>query len=245
MTSRRDGRYDEDLFYIHMEGHGAGDRRASYDGGHISGRIVCSRCLGRGSRQIAVGIDGGCADGGIYGDRVRGTVPGGQNGLVDTGSAVCGQLCGESEFVRIGVLQGLTDHCVARGIVVRVDGDLRIRHVLVGVSGGQRIDVSLDQGDIGQHIAGGIMEGRTSLWRHGRYKRLVRDRRKAVAQHNGGQGRSGERTLRHRGNAVGDDKSGEPGLVEHARVENGRRSADRYGREVRSQVLKWCGSGRI
>lgn len=84
------------------------------------------------------------------------------------------------------------------------------------------------------------MEGRTALWGHGGHKSLVRDRRKAVAQHNGGQGRSGERTLRHCGNAVGDDKSGEPGLIEHARIENGRRTAYGYGCEARSEVLQGC-----
>lgn len=221
-----------------MEGHGAGDRRASDHRGHISGRIECSGRLGRGSRQIAVGIDNGRTDGGIYGERVRGTVPGGLHLCVDLRTAVCRQRSGESEFVGLTVLQGLTDHCVARGIVVRVDRDQGIGHVLVAVPGVQRVDVSLDQGNIRQCTAGGIMEGRTALWGHGRYKSLVRDRRKAVAQHNGGQGRSGERTLRHRGNTVGDDKSGEPGLVEHARVENGRRAAYGYAGEVRSEVLQ-------
>lgn len=236
MTSRGRGCDHEDLFDIDVERHGIGDGCASDHRGRIGGRVVCSGSLGRGSRQIAVGVNRRRSDGGIYGDRARSTVPGRLDGLVDAGPAVCGQLCGESEFVRIGVLQCPTDNGITRGIVVRVDRDELIRHVLVGVYGVQRIDVSLDLGDIRQCTAGGIAEGRTALWGHGGHKGLVRDRRKAVSQHNGGQGQSGERTLRHRGNAVGDDKSGEPGLVEHARIENGRRAAYGYGCEVRSQV---------
>lgn len=194
MTSRGRGCDHKDLFDIDVERHGIGDRCASDHRGRIGGRVVCSGSLGRGSRQIAVGVNRRRSDGGIYGDRVRSTVPGRLDGLVDAGPAVCGQLCGESEFVGITVLQGFAYDCVARGIVVRVDRDQGIGHVLVDLYGVQRIDVSLHQINVGQYIPGRVMEQCATLGRN--VSKCSRgDLCEPIAHDDGLNGRTRERSL--------------------------------------------------